>query len=125
MPRINRIFLTLVLVLAAIPLVKLFAVDPGARVTVMEKVTPTEARPGDVVKVTGTALGADRVKEVYLTDGANDFIVEIVEQNNDAIRFKVPMKISSGWMRLAIVVATRDDLLEEPVSLRILPAVGG
>jgi hypothetical protein len=57
MPPINRVFLVLVLTFAAIPLAQLAgATLRSSDVTVLEGVIPTEARPGDVVTVTGFAL---------------------------------------------------------------------
>ena len=124
MPRTNRIFLSLVLVLCAIPVVKLLGGDLGGLVTVMQQVTPAVVRSGDVVTVTGYALDDKHVKEVYLTDADNDYRVEIIEQGNVALRFRVPAKIPAGQMRLAVIVVGRDDLLEQPVFLKILPSVG-
>jgi hypothetical protein len=124
MTRIHRIFLGLVLLLAAIPFVQ-FA---GATLrtgdfTVLQGVIPTEARPGDVVTITGFALDADHLKEIYLTNGEQDYRVEILEQNNVAVRLRVPAKIPAGQMRFAIVIPTRPELLEQPVFLKILPTV--
>src|SRR5579863_9125308 len=124
MPRTNRIFLSLVLVLCTIPVVKLLGGDLGGLVTVMQQVMPSVVRSGDVVTVTGYALDAKHVKEVYLTDADNDYRVEIIEQGNVALRFRVPAKIPAGQMRLAVIVVGRDDLLEQPVFLKILPSVG-
>ena len=124
MPRVNRIFLGLVLVLATIPVVNLLGGDLGGLVTVMQQAMPSEVRSGDIVTVTGYALDADHVKEVYLTDGEKDYRVEVIEQGNVALRFRVPAKIPAGQMRLAVIVAGRDDLLEQPVFLKILPSVG-
>ena len=124
MPRMNRIFLSLVLVLTTIPVLTLLGADLKGMVTVMQQVTPSEVRSGDVVLVTGFALDAKHVKEVYLTNGETDFMVEIVDQSESALRFKVPAKVPAGQMRLAIIVAGRDDLLEQPVFLKILPSVG-
>ena len=124
MPRVNRVFLSLVLVLSAVPFLKLFGGDIGGFVTAVHQVIPGEARSGDIVTATGYALDAKHLKELYLTTGDNDFRVEMVEQSDVAIRFKVPGKIPAGVMRLAIVVAGRDDILEQPVFLKILPALG-
>ncbi len=124
MAKINRIFLVLVLVLAAIPVVRLLGGDLSGSVTVMQQVTPAEARGGDVVTVTGYALDASHLKEVYLTDGQQDYRLEIVEQGNVAVRVRIPAKIPAGQLRFAIIVASRPDLLEQPVFLKILPALG-
>ena len=124
MPRTNKIFLGLVLVLFTIPVLNLLGGDLGGLVTVMQQATPSVVRSGDVVTVTGYALDVNHVKEVYLTDGDNDYRVEIIEQGNVALRFRVPAKIPAGQMRLAVIVVGRDDLLEQPVFLKILPSVG-
>src|SRR5215831_18269429 len=117
MPRVNRVFLSVVLVLSTLPFLKLLGGDLGGFVTVMQQVIPGEARSGDVVTVTGYALDDKHVMAVYLTNGDNDFRVEILDQSNVALRFKVPAKIPSGVMRLAILVNGRSDILEQPVFL--------
>ena len=125
MTRIHRVFLVLVALLAAIPFAQFAgAALSGSNVTVLQGVTPTEARPGDVVTVTGVAVDAGHVMEIYLTDGELDYRMEILEQNNVAVRLRVPAKIPAGQMRFAIVVVSRPELLEQPVWLKILPAVG-
>ena len=125
MTRIHRILLALVVLLAAILLAQFAgAALRNSDVTVLQGVMPTVALPGDVVIVTGFALGPDRLKEIYLTNGEVDYRVEIVEQNDLAVRLRVPAKIPVGQMRFAIVVVSRPELLEQPVLLKILPAVG-
>jgi hypothetical protein len=124
MLRVNRVFLSAVLVLSTLPFLKLLGGDIGGFVTAMQQVIPGEARSGDIVTVTGYALDDKHVKELYLTNGDNDFRAEILEQNNVALRFKVPPRVPAGVVRLAIVVAGRDDVLEQPVFLKILPPVG-
>jgi hypothetical protein len=125
MTRIHRVFLILVVLLTAIPLAQFAgATLSSGNVTVLQGVTPTEARPGGVVTVTGVALDASHLKEIYLTNGDVDYSVEILEQNDVAMRLRVPAKIPAGQMRFAIVVVSRPELLEQPVLLKILPAVG-
>ena len=125
MTRIHRILLALVVLLAAILLAQFAgAALRNSDVTVLQGVMPTVALPGDVVIVTGFALGPDRLKEIYLTNGEVDYRVEVVEQNDLAVRLRVPAKIPAGQMRFAIVVVSRPELLEQPVLLKILPAVG-
>ena len=125
MTRIHRILLALVVLLAAILLAQFAgAALRNSDVTVLQGVMPTVARPGDVVTVTGFAVGPDRLKEIYLTNGEVDYRVEVVEQNDLAVRLRVPAKIPAGQMRFAIVVVSRPELLEQPVWLKILPAVG-
>ncbi|HEY6340295.1 MAG TPA: hypothetical protein VIY49_02290 [Bryobacteraceae bacterium] len=125
MTSIHRIFLGSVLLLAAVPFVR-FA-GAALRIgdlTMLQGVIPTEARPGDVVTVTGFGLDNNHLKEIYLTNGELDYRVEILEQNNVAVRLRVPVNIPAGPMRFAIVIATRPELLEQPLFLKILPALG-
>ena len=125
MRSIHRIFFVLVAFLATIPLVQFGSADlRNGDFTVLQGVTPGEARPGDLVTVTGAALDASHIKEIYLTDGEVDYRVEILEQSDLAVRLRVPAKIPSGPMRFAIVVVSRPELLEQPVLLKILPTVG-
>ena len=123
-PSAVRVFLSLVVVLSVVPFLRPLNADIGRFVTTVQQVIPGEARPGDMVTATGYALDAEHLKELYLTKGDNDFQVEIVEQNDRSVRFKVPAKIPTGVTRLAIVVAGRNDILEEPVFLKILPTLG-
>jgi hypothetical protein len=125
MTRIGQMFLVLVVFLAAIALVEFARADlRNGDFTVLQGVTPTEARPGDVVTVTGVALDASHVKEIYLSNGEVDYRAEILEQNNVAVRLRAPAHIPAGQWRFAIVVVSRPELLEQPVLLKILPAVG-
>jgi len=123
MTRIHRIFLGLVLLFAAIPLLQFASVTlDNVQFTVLQAVVPTQAWPGDIVTVTGFALDADHLKEIYLTNGEMDYRMEILEQNKAAVRLRVPVGVPAGQMRFAIVVGTRPELLEQPVMLKIVPA---
>ena len=122
MPHTNRIFVVLVLVLSAISLLAATALRNN--VTFLYQVMPAEARPGDAVTVVGYGLDASHLKEIHLTNGELDSRMEILEQGDLAVRLRVPMKIRAGQMRFAIVVASRPELLEQPVFLKILPALG-
>ena len=82
----------------------------------MDQVMPTQARPGEVVTVTGYALDAAHVKEIYLTTGEIDYRVEILEQGDTAVRLRVPAKIPSGQMRFALIVASRPRYSNNPFS---------
>jgi hypothetical protein len=121
---IKRISLIVTPFLAAMSFGHLGAAALDSKVTCMDQVMPTQARPGEVVTVTGYALAAAHVKDIYLTTGEIDFRVEILEQSDTAVRLRVPAKIPSGQMRFALIVASRPEILEQPVFLKILPAVG-
>ncbi|HEY7335636.1 MAG TPA: hypothetical protein VH639_12190 [Bryobacteraceae bacterium] len=124
MQRRNRILLGLALGLGAILFSRLAGGALNTAVTFFQQVTPGEAHPGDVVTVTGYALDAAHLKEIYLTDGQIDYQVEILDQSEASVRLRVPAKIPAGQMRFAIIVAGRPELLEEPLFLKILPQRG-
>jgi hypothetical protein len=96
-------------------------VNPPA--TVMEKVTPAEARAGEVVTVEGESLDAAHLKTVFLTDRKDQVEVEIVVQTAKYLRFKVPAVAPGKW-RIAIELVRDNLLLEEPVFLLVLPDKG-
>jgi len=85
----------------------------------MSSVEPDSGKAGDLVTVGGENLQKDTVSKVYLTDGKNDFEVQIVEQAATAIKFKIPAK-ANGRLALMILTAGKDaKLMEQPVKLQI------
>jgi len=123
-PGVHRIFLFLVLVLTAIPAWKLFATLPRATVTI-EQVLPAEARPGETVTVTGYALDAAHIQELYLI-GDDDiaYPAGILFQSTTALRFRVPMKAPAGWMRIAVKAPDRAELKDQMAYLKVLEPAG-
>lgn len=78
------------------------------------------AKTGETLSATGEDIGKKSVDELYLTDGTNDFKVAIVEQNDGAIKFKVPDKVKAGRYSLMIKTAGANPrLLEQPVKVNI------
>jgi hypothetical protein len=89
---------------------RMLAVDPG------------NGKKGDVITVTGENLQKDLVSKVYLTDGKNDLIVEVTEQTDTAIKFKIPVKATAGRLSLMILTSGKDaKYIEQPVKLTIDP----
>lgn len=85
----------------------------------MISVDPPNGKRGDVVAVTGENLQKDLVSKVYLTDGKNDLIVEVTEQTDTSIKFKIPAK-AAGRLALMILTAGKDaKYIEQPVKLTI------
>jgi hypothetical protein len=85
----------------------------------MATVEPDNGKVGDVVTVAGENLQKDVVAKVYLTDGKNDFEVQIVDQNATAIKFKIPAK-ATGRLALMILTAGKDaKLMEQPVKVQV------
>jgi hypothetical protein len=81
----------------------------------MSSVEPSSGRIGDVIKVSGVHLDASLVRDLYMTAGGFDVKVEIIEQTETAIRFKIPAEVKPG--RYCLTVLTTEDpptLLEQP-----------
>ncbi len=121
MQRIHRIFLTAVLFLVAIPVVRLLAWRiPVAPAAVMEQIAPEAAMPGEVVAATGFGLDESNVRGVYLICGKTEYRVGILEQTNTELRFRVPANVPPGTVRLAAMLTGRAELMEQPVVLMVL-----
>ena len=85
----------------------------------MISVDPPNGKKGAVVAVTGENLQKDLVSKVYLTDGKNDLIVEVTEQTDTSIKFKIPAQ-AAGRLALMILTAGKDaKYIEQPVKLTI------
>ena len=85
----------------------------------MISVDPPNGKKGEVVTVTGENLQKDLVAKVYLTDGKNDVIVEMTEQTDTSIKFKIPVK-AAGRLALMILTTGKDaKYIEQPVKLTI------
>jgi hypothetical protein len=91
----------------------------------MNSISVKVAKPGDVVDIAGLGLSSKKVDELYLTDHKFDMKVKVVEQSENAIKFRVPPFAKPG--RMQILVLTRSDeskgddakLLEQPLFLLI------
>ena len=92
---------------------------------VVNSINPGEADPGQVVTATGVALTKANVSAVYLSDGVNDIKVELVEQSDQTLKFKVPENLRGG--RYTLVLAMPGDpplMLEQPVKLIVTGPLG-
>lgn len=88
----------------------------------MQTVDPSTAKAGDVVAVTGENLGTAIVASLYLTDGKADIKVEITEQSDTAIKFKIPAAVKTGRFALMVLTKGKDaKYIEEPVKVLIEP----
>lgn len=85
----------------------------------MATVEPDNGKTGDVITVAGENLQKAAVSKVYLTDGKVDTEVQIMEQSDKAIKFKIP-KVGAGRLALMVLTAGKDaKLMEQPVKVQI------
>jgi len=89
----------------------------------MTSVDPDSGKRGDIVTVSGENLGRSHVAKLYLTDGGdgkNDVEVQIIEQTETTIKFKIPAKAIGGRLALMILTTTKPaQLIEQPVKVSI------
>jgi hypothetical protein len=100
-------------------LVACFASYAQAVLPRMTSVDPMNGKIGDVIVVTGENLQKANVAKVYLTDGKNDLVAEVLEQTETTIKFKIPAK-ATGRMAVMVLTTGKDpQLIEQPVKVTI------
>lgn len=86
----------------------------------LRSVEPQNAKPGDVAHTTGEWLGKAHVAELFLTDGKQDFRVEILKQTDKQIEFRVAGGTPPARYRLMLMTfGAEAKLLEQPVFLTV------
>jgi hypothetical protein len=128
MLRIHRIFLMLVLLLTAIPVVRVLAwKNVGEIVPLIERVAPAAAVAGDTVTITGFQLvphaGSGHVRELYLSGSDARYQADILTQSDLEISFRVPANVPLGEMCIAMKLVGQTELVEQPVFLKIVEPV--
>ncbi len=89
-----------------------FAGDDAPQVNGM---SPKNAKPGQVLDITGISLDANKIDEVYLTDHKFDMRVKVLEQNEHLIKFRIPPFAKPGRMQLLLLTKGEEPkLLEQP-----------
>jgi hypothetical protein len=88
----------------------------STRIVRLDKLT---AKVGDVVTATGQDMDKANVDTLYLTDGSKDIKVDMMEQTDKEIKFKVPEEAKSHRWALMVHTTKSDQLVEEPVKVTI------
>jgi len=78
-------------------------------------VEPDTGKVGDTVSAKGENLDKSSIGELYLTDGKNDTKVQIAEQTDTEIKFKVPAAAKAGRYHLLVLTANKASMIEQPV----------
>jgi hypothetical protein len=99
----------------------LFSAIAIAQSIQISSVDPLKAKVGDTVSAKGQGLGATNVDELYLTNDVEDVKVEMIEQTDKLIRFKVPSGVKPE--RWALMIHRKSGsgpkLLEQPVKITV------
>ena len=124
--RFFKLFVPIILLLCAVRLASWgAAIDREPNPTpMMRTVNPETVKAGDIATVSGEYLDKSRVAEVYLTNGTVDIKVQILEQTDSAIKFKVPEKAQPGRYHLMVLMTDEPPkLIEEPARLTVVGEV--
>lgn len=95
---------------------------PGisADMTKVIGIDPDTAKVGDMISVTGEGMDSASVDALYLTNDIEDVQVQIVEQQEKHIKFKVPTGVKAGrWALMLRTKGAEPKLLEQPVKITI------
>jgi hypothetical protein len=105
------------------PVVLLVAAVSLAAASRVVSVEPALASPGDELVASGSELVSANVAELYLTVGASDIAVEILEQSADQMRFRLPTDLPNGQYNLMLLTAgDTPAFLVQPVMCEVLDA---
>jgi IPT/TIG domain len=109
------------LLLLATPTVALATDDNPGPMPLIKILNPLKVKPGEVVTATGENLGANCVAEVTISPAENvELRVEIVEQTDTVLKFKVPAHVSDGKYSVTVLTArTIPVLFIQPVVLKV------
>ena len=103
-------YASLVIAIALSPALVSFAGFP--KVTTVE---PDTGKAGDIISAKGENLDKSSIGEVYLTDGSHDVKMQITEQTETQVKFKVPENIKGGRYHLMVLTADKKSFIEQPV----------
>ncbi len=98
----------------------LLAAVPASAQSRLTGVDPLNGKSGDLVAAAGENIDKAKVVELYLTDGTKDWKVQIIEQTDSQIKFKVPGAVKAG--RYALMIKTggsEPKLLEQPIKFTV------
>ena len=114
-----RVLLTLLIAVCVFAAITAASDNPVRPTPLIRAVDPPAAKCGDQVVASGDHLGKTVVESLYLTMGEATTKVEIVNQTDTSITFKVP-EVKPG--RLGVMVLTagiQPQYIDEPVSVAI------
>jgi hypothetical protein len=111
-------FALVFLVLAGLALFPPAGKGQSTRIT---SVDPLTAKAGDVVSAKGEGMDPANVDELYLTNGTDDIKVEMTQQTDKLIKFKVPSGVKAGRWALMVHLKSGSGprLIEQPVKVTV------
>lgn len=108
--RIDRVLPLTILCLTMFPApTHAFRIMPGRLTPLVMEVTPDRTAPYEIVTATGFGLDRSMVRNVYLMDSKGKYRVEILEQTDRLLRFRVAGITPPGRKRLALELIGRSE----------------
>ena len=122
--RTKSAFLTIMAVvfLAVLFVPFVSAADTNNSVPRMRRVEPAVVKAGEVATVFGESLDKSKVADLMLTTVSKQVSVEILEQAEAFIKFRVPANLEPGKYNPAVLMVREPMLLVQPVILTVEPA---
>lgn len=115
-----RVLLTLLVAVCVFAAITAASDNPVRLTPLIHAVDPPAAKCGEQVVASGDYLGKTVVESLYLTMGEATTKVEIVNQTDTSITFKVPDKAKPGRMGVMILTTgIQPQYIDEPVSVVI------
>ncbi len=93
--------------------------DTNNTVPIMRRVEPTVVKAGETATVYGEALDKSKVADMMLTTVSKQVSVEILEQTELFIKFRVPADLEPGKYNPAVLMVKEPMLLVQPVILTV------
>ncbi len=106
-------------VFAAVAGPVLFAANSDETIPLMRRAEPAIVKAGETVTVFGQALDRSKVSDVMLTAEDKQIPVEVLEQTESFIRFRVPANLEPGRYYPAVLMAKESMVLVQPVILTV------
>jgi hypothetical protein len=99
----------------------LFAVRARAQPSHITSVDPRTVKVGAVVNANGEGIGPAILDELYLTNTEQDVKVEIINQTEKLITFKVPVGMKQGRWALMIHLKAGNGtkFFEQPIKVTV------
>ena len=119
--RTKSAFLTIMAVvfLAVLFVPFVSAADTNNSVPMMRRVEPAVVKAGEVATVFGESLDKSKVADLMLTTVSKQISVEILEQTEAFIKFRVPANLEPGKYNPAVLMVREPMLLVQPVILTV------
>ena len=115
----SALFAMIAVVVIAFVVAPFLYADAGDAVPLMRRAEPAVVKAGEPVTIYGQALDRSKVSDVMLTTASKQVPVEVLEQTESFIRFRVPADLEPGRYNPAVLMVKEPMVLVQPVILKV------